>query len=97
MRTTLDIEDDVLEAAPELARREHISAGAAVSRLLRVAFTGHFPISITPPETTIVNGFRPISANITLVSDSLIDRLRGGSALVLPIRRMRHSVSWAPT
>jgi len=81
MRTTLDIEDDVLEAARELARREHISAGAAVSRLLRVAFTGHFPISTTPPETTVVNGFRPIPANNRLITDSLIDRLRDESGL----------------
>ncbi|MBU2857293.1 hypothetical protein HF289_10580 [Acidithiobacillus ferrooxidans] len=80
MRTTLDIEDDVLDAARELARREHISAGAAVSRLLRVAFTGHFPISTTPPENT-VNGFRPIPADNRLVTDSLIDRLRDESGL----------------
>jgi hypothetical protein len=35
MRTTLDIEDDVLQAARELARREKSTAGAVVSRLAR--------------------------------------------------------------
>jgi len=39
MRTTLDIDDDVLAAAKELARRENSSAGRIVSRLLRDALT----------------------------------------------------------
>jgi hypothetical protein len=35
MRTTLDIDDDLLAAAKELARRERSTAGQVVSRLLR--------------------------------------------------------------
>jgi hypothetical protein len=35
MRTTLDIEDDVLQAAKELARREGRTAGQVVSELAR--------------------------------------------------------------
>lgn len=35
MRTTLDIEDDVLQAAKELARREGGSAGKIISELAR--------------------------------------------------------------
>lgn len=35
MRTTLDIEDDVLQAAKELARREGGTAGQAISALAR--------------------------------------------------------------
>ena len=35
MRTTLDIEDDVLQAAKELARKEGSTAGAVISRLAR--------------------------------------------------------------
>jgi len=31
MRTTLDIDDDVLQAAKELARRERKTAGAMIS------------------------------------------------------------------
>jgi predicted DNA-binding ribbon-helix-helix protein len=76
MRTTLDIEDDVLDAARELARREHISAGAAVSRLLRAALTGHASARAMQPEAAASNGFRPIAAGDRLVTDSLIDRLR---------------------
>ena len=40
MRTTLDIDHDLLLAAKELARREGASAGAIVSRLLRRSLTG---------------------------------------------------------
>jgi hypothetical protein len=36
MRTTLDIEDDVLQAAKELAARERSTAGGVLSRLARV-------------------------------------------------------------
>jgi hypothetical protein len=31
MRTTLDIDDDVLNAAKDMARREHTRAGVAIS------------------------------------------------------------------
>lgn len=37
MRTTLDIDDDVLMVAKELARQDKVSAGAALSRLARSA------------------------------------------------------------
>ena len=35
MRTTLDIEDDALQAAKELAEREGITAGRVISALAR--------------------------------------------------------------
>ena len=35
MRTTLDIDDDVLQAAKELAVRERTTAGKVISRLAR--------------------------------------------------------------
>jgi len=38
MRTTLDIADDVLFAAKEIARREQKSLGQVVSDLVRKAF-----------------------------------------------------------
>src|SRR5947199_207156 len=44
MRTTLDIDEDVLRAAKELARREKKSAGAVISALTRQALT-------TPPAS----------------------------------------------
>ena len=40
MRTTLDIEDDVLAAAKEMASRQRLSAGQLISLLLREAMSG---------------------------------------------------------
>ena len=40
MRTTIDIEDDVLAAAKEMASRQRVSAGTVISRLLREAMSG---------------------------------------------------------
>jgi hypothetical protein len=39
MRTTLDIEDDVLQAAKELAQREGSTAGQVISTLARRGLT----------------------------------------------------------
>ena len=39
MRTTLDIAEDVLVAAKEIARRERSTAGEVISNLARVALT----------------------------------------------------------
>ena len=40
MRTTLNIEDDVLAAAKEMANQQRLSAGQLISRLLREAMSG---------------------------------------------------------
>lgn len=79
MRTTLDIEDDVLAAAKELARRQGTSAGRVVSRLLREALLGRVPSAATESEdrTAAVGGFRPFTATAPeLVIDEQIDQLR---------------------
>jgi hypothetical protein len=39
MRTTLDIEDDVLQAVKELARQEGSTAGQIISKLARRSLT----------------------------------------------------------
>ena len=41
MRTTLDIEDDVLQAAKELAQREGRTAGGVISELARRGLATH--------------------------------------------------------
>lgn len=77
MRTTLDIEDDVLAAAKELSRLQGRSAGAVVSELLRQALTGTVaqPLaSGTQPPS--VAGFRPFPSRGKVVSDGDIDALR---------------------
>ena len=61
MRTTLDIDHDVLRAAKELAQRERLSAGQVVSRLLRQAMTASQSPAPVAPEG--VAGFRPFSSS----------------------------------
>ncbi len=40
MRTTLDLDDDILLAAKEIARRDKTSGGDVVSRLVRQSLVG---------------------------------------------------------
>lgn len=75
MRTTLDIDEDVLEAAKALARREKRTAGEVVSRLLRDGLT-RAPAPETIAEPPASYGFRPLPARGKLVTNALIDRLR---------------------
>jgi hypothetical protein len=80
MRTTLDIEDDVLAAAKELARREHRSAGAVISELARRSLTGPAAASATPAAAeaapATVGGFRPFAPRGRLVTDEFVNALR---------------------
>jgi len=75
MRTTLDIDEDVLNAAKELARQEHLSAGQVVSRLLRSVLTGKFETSgarLSSPAA----GFRPFTSAGKIVTNDQINALR---------------------
>jgi Arc/MetJ family transcription regulator len=74
MRTTIDIEDDVLAAARELARLQNVSAGYVVSKLMREALSGHRLQEQT--EVRQVGGFRPFPARGVVVSNGQIDQLR---------------------
>ena len=68
MRTTLDIDDDILALAKELARRERSSAGKVVSRLLRRSLTSSEPVGGKPPSRgRSVAGFVPFPARPGLV------------------------------
>ncbi|HEY0930721.1 MAG TPA: hypothetical protein VGE27_12445 [Gemmatimonas sp.] len=79
MRTTLDIDEDVLEAAKERARREDKTAGQVVSELLRQALTARPRVSAVA-EAPSVHGFRPFPAGKTVVTNALIDELRHDDA-----------------
>jgi len=78
MRTTLDIDDDLLAAAKELSRQQGRTAGAVVSSLLRQALTGDGPAA--PASRTrarpAVAGFRPFAPRGKPVTNDLIDTLR---------------------
>jgi hypothetical protein len=80
MRTTLDIADDVLAAAKELARREHRTIGEVVSDLLRRALTAPAPLTaVREPKT--VHGIKPFPRRGGVVTNDLIDLLRREDAL----------------
>jgi len=53
MRTTLDIEDDVLQAARELAQQEGSTAGRVISALARRGLSA--PAKQAKPSKTIRN------------------------------------------
>ncbi|GAA4413039.1 hypothetical protein [Quisquiliibacterium transsilvanicum] len=75
MRTTLDIDNEVLAAAKELARCERKTAGQVLSELARRALTGS-DIAHKAEEPVSVYGFRPFAARGPLVTNDAIDRLR---------------------
>ena len=76
MRTTLDIDDDVLNAAKELARRENVSAGQIVSRMLRDVLTGKLGAQGHPPAPAGVAGFRPFAPRGQVVTNDTVNQLR---------------------
>lgn len=73
MRTTLDIDEDVLAAAKDIARRERVSAGTVVSRLLRKALTDS---GLAVRESADKYGFSPFPTRGGVVTNADIDRLR---------------------
>lgn len=76
MRTTLDIEEDVMTAIKELARREGVTAGSMVSTLLRKALTQAGPApdqALQEPAATY--GFRPLTGG-KVVSNDKVNQLR---------------------
>ena len=90
MRTTLDIADDVLFAAKEIARHEKKPLGTIISDLARRAFAQTaaggqdaepYPerVEMAPPhvsERLAAYGIRPLPSRGGVVSNELIDRLR---------------------
>lgn len=79
MRTTLDIDDDVLHAARERARRDKRTIGEVLSELARAALT-QMPGTTAVREPKAVYGFRPFGRRGGVVTNELIDRLREDDA-----------------
>lgn len=72
LRTTLDLDEDILERARLLARQHGASLGKEVSRLVRKALE-------EPPachDGVGVAGFEPFPAERRVVTDALVDGLR---------------------
>jgi hypothetical protein len=89
MRTTLDIADDILFAAKELARREKKSLGQVISELARRAFAA--PAAPYPPdsptaapqvsERLAAYGIHPLPKRGGIVTNELINRIRDAEGI----------------
>jgi hypothetical protein len=83
MRTTIDIDAEVLQAAKELARRDGRTAGEVLSELAR---TGLRATMATPSSSGLGKavsffGFRPFDPRGTPVSNELVNKLRDESGV----------------
>jgi hypothetical protein len=76
MRTTLDIQDDVLAAVKELARRQGRTAGEVLSALARSALIGATGKATGVREPPATYGFKPFPAGDAVVTNEAIDDLR---------------------
>jgi len=77
MRTTLDLDDDVLASAKEIARRENKTAGQVLSELARQALTGGLGASSTARARRVpAHGFVAFESRGAVVTNEAIDRLR---------------------
>lgn len=72
MRTTLSIDDDVLEIAKARAQREGRTAGQVISDLARQSLTA----PAEPVHLTERNGLPVLPSRGTRVTNELIDRVR---------------------
>ena len=79
MRTTLDIADDVLQAARERARYEKKTLGEVISELARRALTTPSEVAAVR-EPKAVYGVRPFAPGGSVVTNGLIDKLREDDA-----------------
>jgi hypothetical protein len=80
MRTTLDIDEDVLQAAKERAGRENKTAGKVISELARAALTAPAAKAPKASEPRSHYGIRPFPRRGGVVTNELINRLREDDA-----------------
>jgi len=80
MRTTLSIDDDVLLAVKERARRENRTAGEVLSELARRALTQQ-QSSPASGQAESFYGFEPFEHRGPAVSNAFVDRLRDEEAV----------------
>lgn len=75
MRITLDIADDVLYTAKELARRERKTVGQVVSELMRQALTTPAAIDVEGQPFHAL-GFAALPPRGGIVTNELVNQLR---------------------
>jgi hypothetical protein len=71
MRTTLDIDDDVLAAAKELARARRTTAGQVISDLARASLTTR----ARRGSLRVRNGFPVLPKTGAVLTTEMVDRL----------------------
>lgn len=77
MRTTIGIEEDVLLAAKEIARRQNQSAGQVVSRLLRESLlSGSASDRAASEDEKRIGGFRPFPPQGRVITNDQVNVLR---------------------
>jgi hypothetical protein len=77
MRTTLDLDDDVLTSAKEIAKRENKTAGQVLSELARRALTqGATSGEGRRKRAAPAHGFTPFTEGSAVVTNAMIDKLR---------------------
>jgi hypothetical protein len=69
MRTTLDIDDDVLTAAKQLAKKRNSTAGEVISDLARTALTKS---SVSEEEPRYRNGFRLLPRTGQIITSDMV-------------------------
>jgi hypothetical protein len=74
MRTTLNIDTDLLLAAKKIARREDKTIGHVLSELARSGLAKSTTISTHQPK--VICGFQPFPKAGRMVSNELINKLR---------------------
>lgn len=82
MRTTLDLDPDILDAAKALARTAHTTAGRIISDTMRRAIQ----LGLTRPDSRLpepvalqpasVCGFVPLTAGGNIVTNDMVRALR---------------------
>lgn len=81
MRTTLDIAEDVLAAAKELARRENKTAGEVISVLARAGLLAPHPAQAKSGKSKSHHGIRPfLKRRRVVITNEQVNKLRGGDA-----------------
>ena len=76
-RTTLEIDDDVLAAAKELAKAQNSTAGQVISELARKALTHHADADVRAPNGLLYqDGWYVLPSRGGLVTNELIDKIQ---------------------
>ena len=77
MRTTLDVDDDVLSSAKEIAQRQRKTAGKVLSELARAGLTRGGPAAAGAGASAF--GFAPFPSRGAVVTNEQIRQLRDQS------------------